>query len=39
MKIFINIFQTSCYLQVKNSNLKISKAQKVIIIIVIIIII
>ena len=36
--LFINIFQTSCYLQV-NSNFKISKAQKVIIIIIIIIII
>ena len=27
-KIFINIFQTSCHLQGKNSNIKISKAQK-----------
>ena len=36
---FINIFQTSCHLQVKNSNIKISKAQKVIIIIIIIIVI
>ena len=32
---FINIFQTSCHLQVKNSNIKISKAQKVIVIIII----
>ena len=37
--IFVNIFQTSCHLQVKNSNIKISKAQKVIIIIIIIIVI
>ena len=37
--IFINIFQTSCHLQGKNSNIKISKAQKVIIIIIIIIVI
>ena len=36
---FINIFQTSCYLQVKNSNIKIPKAQNVIIIIIIIIVI
>ena len=36
---FINIFQTSCHLQVKNSSIKISKAQKVIIIIIIVIII
>ena len=37
--IFINIFQTSCHLQGKNSNIKLSKAQKVIIIIIIIIVI
>ena len=36
---FINIFQTSCHLQVKNSNIKISKAQNVIITIIIIIVI
>jgi len=40
MKTFINTFQTSYYLQVKkNSSIKISKAQKVILINIIIIVI